>query len=116
METKDIILELRTRKAMSQDELAEKFEEFKQKLIDEINALDIDGMPKLESLNALVGGYINLEYRLPNGKSVKYLGNQLQCEFGGGSCFGIAANMDFILVCSYDEKGENPELLVYKKR
>ena len=102
---------------------AEKFEEFKQKLIDEINALHIEGMPKLETLNALVGGYINMEYRLPNGKSVKflddgatYLGNQLECEFDESICFGIAANMDFILVCTYGEDGENPELLVYKKR
>ena len=80
-------------------------------------------MPELTKLNALVGGYINLEYRLPNGKYVKflddgatYLGNQLESEFGGNRCFGIAANMDFILVCSYDENGENPELIVYKKR
>ena len=102
---------------------AEKFEEFKQKLIEEINALNIDGMPKVEKLNALVGGYINLEYRLPNGKIVKflddnatYLGNQLECEFGGNRCFGIAANMDFILICTYEANGENPELVVYKKR
>ena len=102
---------------------AEKFEEFKKKLIDEINALQIEEMPKVENLNALVGGYINLEYRLPNGKTVKflddgatYLGNQLECKFGGNRCFGIAANMDFILVCTYEENGENPELVVYKKR
>ena len=102
---------------------AEKFDEFKSKLINEINALHVEGMPKVERLNALVGGYINLEYRLPNGKIVKflddnatYLGNQLECEFGGDRCFGIAANMDFILVCTYEENGENPELVVYKKR
>ncbi len=99
------------------------FEEFKKLLIDEINALNIEGMPKLTKLNALVGSYINLEYRLPNGKTVKYLddnatylGNQLECEFGGNRCFGIAANMDFILVCTYEENGENPEILIYKKR
>jgi len=102
---------------------AEKFEQFKKQLIDEINALQIEGMPRLEKLNALVGGYINLEYRLPNGKLVKflddgatYLGNQLECEFGGDRCFGIAANMDFIMVSSYEKDGENPELIVYKKR
>lgn len=33
---------------------AEKFEEFKTQLIDEINALHIEGMPKIEKLNALV--------------------------------------------------------------
>jgi transcriptional regulator with XRE-family HTH domain len=102
---------------------SEKFEEFKNQLIDEINALHVEGMPKVEKLNALVGGYINLVYRLPNGKLVKflddgatYLGNQLECEFGGNRCFGIAANMDFILVCTYEENGENPELIIYKKR
>ena len=102
---------------------AEKFEEFKKQLIEEINALQVEGMPKVERLNALVGGYINLEYRLPNGQLVKflddgatYLGTQLECEFGGDRCFGIAANMDFILVCTYEENGENPELVVYKKR
>jgi hypothetical protein len=82
-----------------------------------------EGMPKLEKLNALVGSYINLEYRLPNGRTVKYLddnatylGNQLECEFGGDRCFGIAANMEFILVCTYEKDGENPELILYKKR
>lgn len=102
---------------------AEKFEEFKQQLMDEINALHIEGLPKVEKLNALVGAYINLEYRLPNGKVEKflddgatYLGTQLECEFGGSRCFGIAANMDFILICTYGENGADPELVVYKKR
>ena len=85
--------------------------------------MHIDGMPKLEKLNALVGGYINMEYQLPNGSKVKflddgatYLGNQLESELEKGRCFGIAANADFILVCTYEENGENPELLIYKKR
>ena len=101
----------------------EEFDAFKKQLMDEINALEIEGMPKVEKLNALVGGYINLEYRLPNGQTVKflddsatYLGNQLECTFGGSRCFGVAANMDFILICTYEENGENPELLIYKKR
>lgn len=99
------------------------FEEFKKKLIDEINELHIDGMPKVERLNALVGKYVNLEYVLPNGNSVKflddrktYLGNQLECEFGGERCFGILADMDFLMVCTYEKDGLNPELLLYKKR
>ena len=102
----------------------EKFEEFKQQLIQEFNTLlNVEGLPKVENLNVLSGDYINLEYRLPNGEKVKflddnatYLGNQLECEFGGDRCFGIAAGMDFLLVCTYGENGENPELVVYKKR
>lgn len=99
------------------------FEELKKQLIKEINELHIEGMPRLERLNALVGSYVNLEYRLPNGISVKllndlktYLGNQLQSEFGGERCFGVVADMDFILVCTYEKNGVNPELVVYKKR
>ena len=99
------------------------FEKFKAQLIDEINALHIDGMPRLEKLNALVGAYVNLEYRLPNGRYVKflndeatYLGNQLESEFGGDRCFGVLANMDFIMVCTYGREGADPELILYKKR
>ena len=99
------------------------FEAFKKQLIDEINALQIEGMPKVEKLNALVGSYVNLAYRLPGGATVKflddqttYLGNQLESEFGGGRCFGVLANMDFILICTYAEGGADPELVLYKKR
>ncbi len=107
------------------DELGDngQFEEFKRQLIREINDLHIEGMPKVEKLNALVGKYINLEYALPNGEKVKflddrktYLGNQLESEFGGERCFGVFADMDFIMICTYEDQGTNPELLLYKKR
>ena len=57
------------------DELSDngQFEEFKRQLIWEINDLHIEGMPKVEKLNALVGKYVNLEYVLPNGEKVKFL-------------------------------------------
>ena len=42
-----------------------------------------------------------------------YLGSQLE---GETQCYGIVANMDFLLVCTYEENGENPELVIYKKR
>ncbi len=103
------------------------FEAFKKQLINEINDLHIDGMPKVERLNALVGSYVNLAYPLPSGISAKflddnttYLGTQLESEFGehacSDRCFGVLANMDFILICTYSAAGENPELLLYKKR
>lgn len=70
-----------------------------------------------------MGSYVNLEYRLPSGETVKflddnttYLGNQLESEFGGDRCFGVLAGMDFILVCTYEAEGVNPELVLYKKR
>ena len=99
------------------------FEAFKRLLIDEINALHIEGMPKVEKLNALAGQYVNLAYRLPSGESVRflndrttYLGNQLEPELDGERCFGVLANMDFILICTYEAEGANPELVLYKKR
>ena len=98
------------------------FEAFKQQLMDEINALHIEGMPKVDKLNALVGSYVNLAYPLPSGMQAKflndqttYLGNQLEGA-PGERCFGVLANMDFILVCTYGADGADPELLLYKKR
>ena len=101
----------------------EKLEEFKRQLIDEFNTLlSIEGLPRVEGLNVLSGEFINMEYTLPSGEKVKflddkktYLGSQLEVK-PGGRCVGIAANMDFLLICTYGENGEDPELVIYKKR
>ena len=45
-----------------------------------------------------------------------YLGNQLHNLYGGSRCFGIAAGMQFLLVCTYGPLGEDPELVLYKQR
>ena len=101
----------------------EAYEEFKQTLIGEINALGIPGMPKINELYALVGRYVNLEYPLPGGGTVKflddnslYLGNQVECELRKGRCYGMIACADFLLVCEYGENGADPEIVVYKRR
>ena len=104
----------------------ENYEQFKKQLIYEINGLNISGMPKINELNPLNGSFVNLSYPMPNGEYIKllddndvYLGNQVESEFNDGEtirCFGILANMNFILVCEYGMNGDNPELIVYKKR
>ena len=104
----------------------ENYNLFKKQLLEEINSLKVPGMPNINELNPLNGAYVNLEYPLPNGKSVKflddndiYLGTQVECEFNEGKlnrCFGILANMSFILVCEYGINGNDPEIIVYKKR
>lgn len=107
------------------DELSDngQFEAFKRQLIQEINDLHVEGLPKVEKLNALVGRYVNLAYPLPSGAAVNflndqttYLGTQLESEFGGERCFGVLAGMDFILISTYGPEGEAPELVLYKKR
>ena len=104
----------------------ESYEQFKKQLIDEINSLDILGMPKINELNPLNGSFVNLNYLLPNGKTIKflddndiYLGNQVENMFNDGEivrCFGILANMEFILISEYGINGYNPEIIIYKKR
>ena len=55
------------------------FEQFKQQLIREFNELQIEGMPTVESLNILPGSFVNLEYPLPNGSTVKLLDDNANC-------------------------------------
>ena len=101
------------------------FTELKNNIISEFNSLKVEGMPKIEELYPLHGAFVNLEYPLPNGEKVKllndneaYLGNQVECEFNDGKvkrCYGLLANMTFLLVCEYGENGTNPEIIIYKK-
>ena len=97
------------------------FSQLKQQLIDEINALGICGLI-VENLNLLIGAFVNLEYPLSNGTTVKflndkdiYLGNQIEIP-NSERCYGVVANEDFILVCEYGCNGANSEIVLYKLR
>ena len=101
----------------------EAYEKFKQTVINEINTLGIPGMPKINELYALVVRYVNLEYPLPGGGTVKflddnsmYLGNQVECELHKGRCYGMVTCLEFLLVCEYGENGTDPEIVLYKRR
>ena len=104
----------------------ENFETLKKELIGEFNSLNIEGMPEIKELYPLHGSFVNLEYPLSNNQKVKfladneaYLGNQVESIFNDSEmkkCFGIIANMDFLLVSEYEENGINPEIIIYKKR
>lgn len=94
----------------------------KQQLIAEFNALTIPDMPEITDLNALCGAYINLEYSLPSGQTMKlwddtrvYLGNQVR-KVGSNRCYGLTADEHYLLVCEYGENGADPEIVVYKRR
>lgn len=97
------------------------FSSLKKSLIDEINALKIEGLT-VSDLFLLNGGYVNLEYPLGNGTAVKflkdenvYLGNQIE-KSNSDRCYGVVADEAFILVCEYGCNGTQPQLLLYKHR
>ena len=76
--------------------------EFKAKLISAFNSLNIEDMDQVTELNALKGSFINIEYTLPGGQTVKlwddnkiYLGNQL-CKQNSDRCYGLAADEKYM--------------------
>ncbi len=100
------------------------FDEFfkvKSALIDEVNALGIEHL-KIDDLDLLNGFYVNLEYELPNGQTVKllednniYWGNQVEIP-GSDRCYGLAVDEKYLLVCEYGCNGVDPEIVTYKRR
>ena len=101
----------------------EAYGEFQKGLLSEINTLlKAEGIPEAEALYELPGSFVNLEYPIPGGQTVKllddkkiYLGSQI--EFADmGVCYGVVADTGFILICSYSVNGSEPELLLYKRR
>ncbi len=102
----------------------ENYRAFKKGLINEINALHIDGMEPVTELYPLVGKFVNLEYPVPGGKvkflkdDEMYLSAQVRNLFdeSGKTCYGVIARENFILICTYGENGANPELVLYKRR
>lgn len=99
----------------------ENLERQKQQLIAEFNSLGVANL-SVENLNLLSGRYVNLEYMLPNGTSVKlleddkvYLGNQIEIP-GSERCYGVVGDAEYLLVCEYGCNGSDPEILLYRKR
>lgn len=94
---------------------------FKQKVVDEINAL---GIPELtvKELYYLSGAYVNLAYPMDDGSRVKFLDDKkvyLGCQIerkGNDRCYGVVASESFILVCEYGCEGKDPALVAYRKR
>ena len=102
------------------------FTKLKEEIIKEVNTLNIEEIPKIKELYPLNGSFINKEYFLPNGLKTRflndndiYLGNQVECIFNDNEIkkyYGVVANMNFILICEYEENETNPEIVLYKRR
>lgn len=100
---------------------SEEFKKVKETLIEEFNALGIRDL-QVKDLNLLVGSYVNLEYVLANGQSVRllednhvYWGNQIEIP-DSDRCYGLVADENYLLVCEYGCNGTNPQIIVYRKR
>ena len=94
----------------------------KETLIAEYNALKIPGMARVTGLNCLKGSFVNLEYTLPSGQTIRfwddnkiYLGNQI-CKADSNRCYGLTADETHLLVCEYGDNGADPEIILYQKR
>lgn len=91
--------------------------------MNEINTvLTENNIHEADTLYESQGFFVNLAYPLPGGEAVKflddrkiYLGTQIELA-DTGICCGVAADTNFILVCSYGADGSQPELIAYKKR
>ena len=105
---------------LSDDELPHATSPLKQQLIDEINSLEISGMPKIDNLFVLQGSLINIAYHI-NGNDVKffddnvtYWGTQVEC--GDGRFFGVAGDEHYVLISEYGKDGADAEIVVFKRR
>ncbi len=81
----------------------EELQKMKETLIEEFNALSVQSL-QVKDLNLLNGFYVNLEYTLANGQSVKlledgcvYWGNQIEIP-GSDRCYGIVADDNYLLL------------------
>lgn len=94
----------------------------KQQIIGEFNALGIADMPPITDLCQLAGVYVNLPYTLSNGQTIKllddrkiYLGYQVEKK-DSDRWYGLVADREYLLVCEYGCNGEDPDIILLKKR
>jgi hypothetical protein len=93
----------------------------KEALIRAFNELKVPDMEPVSQLYELKGSFINLEYTLPSGQTVKlwndektYYGAEL-CKRGSDRCYGLAAGDGYLLVCEYGEKGSDAEIVAFQR-
>lgn len=93
----------------------------KTELIKAFNDLKIPGMDTVTELHQGKGDFVNLEFPLPSGQTVKlwddnktYFINQLEKE-NDSKCFGLTADEHYLLVCEYGDGGSDPKIIVFKR-
>lgn len=93
----------------------------KGRLIKEFNALKISDMEEVKELYEEKGDFVNLNFPLPSGQTVKlwddnktYYINQLE-KRESTKCYGLTADEHYLLVCEYGEGGSDAEIIVFKR-
>lgn len=93
----------------------------KERLIKEFNALKIADMEEVKELYEEKGDFVNLNFPLPSGQTVKlwddnktYYINQLE-KRESTKCYGLTADEHYLLVCEYGEGGSDAEIIVFKR-
>lgn len=93
----------------------------KERLIKEFNALNIADMEEVKELYEGKGDFVNLNFPLPSGQTVKlwdnnktYYINQLE-KRESTKCYGLTADEHYLLVCEYGEGGSDAEIIVFKR-
>lgn len=85
-------------------------------------ALQIADMLPITGLYPLKSSFVNTEYLLPDGKSVKFrpedrilLGTQV-CKRNSERRYGLTADEKYLLVCKYGAGSADPEIVIYRRR
>lgn len=93
----------------------------KEELIKKFNELGIKDMARVTELYELKGDYINLQYTLPSGQTIKlwddkklYYGAEI-CKENCDRCYGLTADDKYLLVCEYGADGSDAEIVVFKR-
>ena len=93
----------------------------KEELIRQFNQLGIEDMAEVTQLNELKGDFINLEYTLPGGQTIKlwddtntYFGAEI-LKANSTRCYGLTADDHYLLVCEYGDGGADAEIVVFKR-
>lgn len=93
----------------------------KEDLIRAFRSLGIPELNELSELHELPGKFVNLEYTLPSGQTVKllddektYWGSEIH-KVGSHRCYGLAADEHYLLVCEYGDGGTDAEIVVYRR-
>ena len=92
-----------------------------EKLLEQINLLGIEGMPKVNKLYGHKGEFVNILCKLPNGKFDKILDDKKMYytaelpKPNSERCFGVVTDKVQLAIFEYSKDGADAELIIWKR-